>query len=237
MYILVGVVVVIIVAFAFGVRYFRTSAIFIETADMNSDFIEGVEEACDALNVRLIRDDRDPDCASATIITTQSIECGDKLVTYGPTAQGGVLHVDVNKGDLLQKAIDVAYQKKAGRIAVVRFEDDDDDNDAAAAETAVINIKTTPERVLEDVFRTIQNRVIDAFVIMDPSLMFDRRKIVNSKLIIACGFEDKGADVTVYYDSKEQGYMAAVLAYNMSKGRKLFRGEEKIKTKIYTTGT
>jgi hypothetical protein len=233
MYILIGVVVVIIVAFAFGVRYFRTSAIFIETADMNSDFIEGVEEACDALNVRLIRDDRDPDCASATIITTQSIECGDKLVTYGPTAQGGVLHVDVNKGDLLQKAIDVAYQKKAGRIAVVRFEDDD----AADTGNVVINIKTTRERVLEDVFRTIQTRVIDAFVIMDPSLMFDRRKIVNSKLIIACGFEDKGADVTVYYDSKEQGYMAAVLAYNMSKGRKLFRSSEKIKTKIYTTGT
>lgn len=233
MYILVAVVVVIIVAFAFGVRYFRTSAIFIETADMNSDFIEGVEEACDALNVRLIRDDRDPDCASATIITTQSIECGDKLVTYGPTARGGVLHVDVNKGDLLQKAIDVAYQKKAGRIAVVRFEDDASD---AADDTGnvVINIKTTPERVLEDVFRIIQNRVIDAFVIMAPSLMFDRRKIVNSKLIIACGFEDKGADVDVYYDSKEQGYMAAVLAYNMSKGRKLFRGAEKIKTKIYT---
>ena len=234
MYILIGVVVVIIVAFAFGVRYFRTSAIFIETADMNSDFIEGVEEACDALNVRLIRDDRDPDCASATIITTQSIECGDKLVTYGPTAQGGVLHVDVNKGDLLQKAIDVAYQKKAGRIAVVRFEDDDADDDTG---NVVINIKTTRERVLEDVFRTIQTRVIDAFVIMDPSLMFDRRKIVNSKLIIACGFEDKGADITVYYDSKEQGYMAAVLAYNMSKGRKLFRSSEKIKTKIYTTGT
>jgi len=220
--------VVVVIALAFVVRHFRTSAIFIETVDMNSDFIEGVEEACDALNVRLIRDDRDPDCESATIITTQSIECGDKLITYGPGARGGTFHVDVNKDDLLQKAIEIAYQKKAGRIAVVGFED-------MIGETAFINIKTTPERVLEDVFRIIQNRVIDAFVIMDPSLMFDRRKIVNSKLIIACGFEsDRGADINVYYDSKEQGYMAAVLAYNLSKGRKVLRNA-KVQTKIYVT--
>lgn len=216
----------VFVALVFFVRQSMMSAIFIETADMNSDFIQGVEEACDALNVRLIRDDKDPDCASATIITTQSIQCGDKLITYGPTAKGGTFHVDVNKKDLLQRAIDAALQRKAGRIAVVHLEDQD--------EESTIKIKTTPERVLEDVFRTIQNRVIDAFVIMDPSLMFDRRKIVNSKLIIACGFEHEGSDINVYYDPKEQGYMAAVLAYNMSKGIRLF-GKADVKTKIYAT--
>lgn len=229
---IIAITVFVLIIAVLGMYHIRKPTLYVETIDMDETFLKGIEEVCDALNIRLVKDDPDPDCASATIITTQSIECGDKLITYGPKAKGGVFHVDVNRKALLLRALDVAFTRKAGRIAVVYIE-----GDSAAMtvdEKAYVPIKTTQDRVLEDVFRTSQNRVLDAFVIMDPSLMFDRRKVVNSKFVIACGFESDGADINVHYDTYEQGYIAGVLGYNMHKGRRLFK-DKNIMTKIYVT--
>jgi hypothetical protein len=224
--------VVLTVIAVLGIHYIRRPALYMETTDMDEKFLEGFEEVRDALNFRLIKDDPDPNCASATVVTAQSIECGDKLITYGPRASG-VFHVDADTRTLLRRALDVAYARKAARIAVVQLAS----ADAIAVDAkAYVPITTTPERVLEDIFRTSQNRVLDAFVIMDPSLMFDRRKVSNSKLVIACGFKNDGADIVVDFDPKEQGYMAGVLAYNIHKGRRLFK-DKNIFTKIYVSDT
>lgn len=225
-------IILCIFSIAIGIQFIRQPVLYVETKDMDAEFLEGLFEAQDVLNFRLIKDDPDPNCASATVITSQNIECGDKLITYGGArTSGGVLHVDANAQALLRRALDVAYAKKAARIAVISSETDDIDLDTKA----YVSIKTTPKRVLEDVFRALQNRVLDVFVIMDPSLMFDRRKVDNSKLVIACGFKGAdGADISVSFDPKEQGYMVGVLAYNMHKGRRLFK-DKNIFTKIYVT--
>jgi hypothetical protein len=200
---------------------------------MDEMFLEGVEEVRDVLNVGLVKDaPGGPNCETATIITKQSIECGDKLIKYGSASKGPSLRVDADRGALLKEALAVAYARKAGRIAVVQMEGSSEM--VAFDAKAYVPIQTNPQRVLEDIFRVSQNRVLDAFVIMDPLLMFDRRKVDNSKLIIACGFKDDGADINVHYDTKEQGYLTGVLAYNIRKGRRLFK-DRNVVTKIYIT--
>jgi hypothetical protein len=226
-----GLAFVVVALLAF-VYFRRPHGAYLDTTDLPKAFIDGFREGCDALGVAPVVDGYVPE--SEIVVTARpELYPAHRRVTYGGRKDpGAIATIEADIDAMIKAAVDHGMKTRRAHRFVFLYDDATLRRGLGLVQYPTsLYLKTTPEKALEDAFAVVQTRVVDAFVPLAEGLEFDRDKFQQSKALIACGYESPKADASVFYDAREQGYLAAVLAHNNDK-TPLFV-DSMVRTKMY----
>lgn len=225
------------IAALLAIIYFRRPRVaYLDPTDLPADFIEGFREGCDAIGLApvIVTDDSIPNGGGAIVVTARpDLHPDRRRITRGAADPGAIHVIEHDLDALIRTAVDFGRTRRRAHRFVFLYDETAEMLGLTRVQYPTsLYLKTmpNPEKALEDSFAVVQTRVVDAFVVTNPDLEFDRDKFQQSKVLIACGYESAKADASVSYDAREQGYLAAVLSHNANDP--LFI-DKKIKTKIY----
>lgn len=220
----------------------RRDVVRVDLKGLPPAFVEGVKKGCAALGMTPVFRIGDDECVPdrPTITARPEMFGGSacpSVVAYvdDDARNGDETGIVADRLGLFEKAAEVARDlKSAHRFLIVRGRGDPEIPVRSGAQQ-VTHVETTASSMYVDASAAIMGRIVDAVVVTNPDLGAHRDPLMrlNGKLLIAVGFKHPGYDVCVYYDAFKQGYLAAILAKNVARGKPRLHTARRVETKMY----
>lgn len=217
------------------VAYRRKEYLYIDPTGLSQRFVDGFLGCCQDMGVVVTRigvDDAarpsDPVVVVSRRLPRDPLKNGSALVTAGYEEAPAVAHHNIssNATTLLRRALDHVRGVHAKSVLVVQ----DESRPPYNVDGNHLLVRTSPANLAGEIMKITGGKPMHTIVVCDESMKPDRGQYA---MAVGCGFRDETFDACFFHEDYEQGYIAAVVAYNILADRPLFRDRD-IYTKIYT---
>lgn len=211
------------------VAYRRKQYLYIDPTGLSQRFVDGFLGCCEDVGV-VVGKINVNDAADAVVVSRRLPREPFKpiLVTAGYEQAPDVAHhnISTNATALLRRALDHVRGIHAKSVLVVQ----DESRPFYNVEGNHLLVRTSPDKLAGEIMKITGGKPIHTVVVCDESMKPDRGQYA---MAVGCGFCDRTFDACFFHEEYEQGYIAAVVAYNALMDRPMFRDRD-IYTKIYS---